>query len=207
MSAEFISFIGIPLLIFVARVFDQTLGALRILFISKGNKLFAPLVSFFEALIWILVIAQVLQNLGNAFAYIAYALGFATGNYMGILVEEKLAMGINMIRVITRSNSQKIQRKLREAGYGFVNLIGEDIDGGENVLLIIVNRKEVSKVVALVREVHPHAFFSVEEVQSVSDIGYPLKVSGVRKKKNKVSHTPFVVGDVMGNMRKFFVRK
>ncbi|MCF7794547.1 MAG: DUF5698 domain-containing protein [Candidatus Cloacimonetes bacterium] len=92
----------LPILIFISRIFDVSLGTLRIIFVNKGMRYLAPIIGFFEVLIWLIVISQVMQNMNSPINYIAYAAGFATGNYVGILIEQKLAMGITLIRIITR---------------------------------------------------------------------------------------------------------
>jgi len=91
--SEIYALIGLPLLIFFARVCDVSLGTIRIIFISKGIKYLAPIVGFFEILIWLLAISQIMQNLTNPYYYIFYAGGFATGNLVGIILDEKLSIG------------------------------------------------------------------------------------------------------------------
>ena len=89
----------LPALIFVSRIFDVSFGTLRIIFVSRGKRSIAPFLGFFEVLIWLLAISQIMQNLNNFACYIAYAGGFAMGNYIGMRIEEKLAMGTMIIRV------------------------------------------------------------------------------------------------------------
>ena len=92
-GSEIFTFIILPILIFIARVCDVSIGTMRIIFISRGAKILAPLLGFFEILIWLVAIGKVMQNLDNIACYVAYAGGFATGNFVGIRIEEKLAMG------------------------------------------------------------------------------------------------------------------
>jgi uncharacterized protein YebE (UPF0316 family) len=96
----------LPLLIFAARICDVTLGTLRIIFVSRGKKLLAPLLGFFEVSIWLLAISQIMQNLNNPVCFLAYAGGFAMGNFVGILIEDKLAMGILVIRIFLVKGDQ-----------------------------------------------------------------------------------------------------
>ena len=93
------SVILIPILIFVARIFDVSISTLRIILVNKGHSLLAPLLGFFEALIWVIVISQVMQNLDSPFNYFAYAAGFAAGTYVGIFMDKKLAMGTSLIKL------------------------------------------------------------------------------------------------------------
>lgn len=98
-NSDAFTFIFLPLFIFLARICDVTLDTIRIIFVSKGMRKIAPLIGFFEILIWLMAISKIMQNLDNWACYVAYAGGFATGNYFGMLVEEKLAIGHEMIRV------------------------------------------------------------------------------------------------------------
>ena len=107
---DYVSLIIIPLLIFVARIFDVTLGTIRIILVSRGVKIPAALLGFFEVLIWLIAIGRVMQNLNNVSNYIAYAGGFAMGNFVGIYIENKLAMGLLSIRVVTAKDAAAHRR-------------------------------------------------------------------------------------------------
>ena len=88
-DSDLFSYVLMPLLIFLARICDVSIGTLRIIFVSKGKKNIAPILGFFEVLIWITAISKIMQNLDNYINYIAYAAGFATGNLIGMIIEEK----------------------------------------------------------------------------------------------------------------------
>ncbi|HPU94760.1 MAG TPA: DUF2179 domain-containing protein [Candidatus Gracilibacteria bacterium] len=174
-SPEIYKWLVLPLSIFLARAIDETIGTLRIMFLSKGNKTMAPIMGFFEVLIWIVIIGQIMQNLDNALCYVAYAGGFAVGNLVGMIIEKKLAMGTMMINVITRKNTTNLQKSLKANNYGFTRIGGKDIDGFENMLFIVVKRKELDNVIRIINEFNPHAFFSVNEISKVNEGNYPLK--------------------------------
>ena len=125
------TYILLPLLIFLSRIIDVSLDTLRIVFISKGNKNVAPFLGFFEILIWLVAITRIMQNLDNITCYIAYAGGFATGNYIGLKIEERLAIGIQMIRIITQKSSTPLITELREKGFVLTSVIAE----GQNKIL------------------------------------------------------------------------
>ena len=107
-DSELFKWVILPLLIFVARICDQTLGTIRIVFLSRGDKWIDPLLGFFEVIIWVLAIRQIIHNLSNVVGYVAYAGGFATGNYIGILLEEKIAMGKRVVQIITQKDATKL---------------------------------------------------------------------------------------------------
>ena len=92
LSSDLFSWVVLPIIIILSRMVDVTLGTVRIILVSRGSRFVAPILGFFEVLIWIVVISQIMQNLNNPLCYIAYALGFALGTYFGIMVEEKLAI-------------------------------------------------------------------------------------------------------------------
>jgi uncharacterized protein YebE (UPF0316 family) len=121
-DSEVFNWIIMPILIFVARVADVSIGTIRIIFVSKGMKLLAPLCGFFEILIWLIAIGKVFQNFTNPIYYIAYAGGFATGNYVGIIIEERLAIGLCVIRTVTRRDATNLIEFLRAAGYGVTTM-------------------------------------------------------------------------------------
>ena len=92
-ESHFFAWVVLPILIFLARICDVSLGTVRLIFVSRGFKYLAPVIGFFEVLIWILAMTQIMQNLTNPICYLGYAGGFATGNYIGILIAEKLSLG------------------------------------------------------------------------------------------------------------------
>jgi len=169
------TYLILPLLIFLARICDVTIGTMRIVMVAKGQKFWAPLMGFFEVLIWIITMSKVVQNLDNWLCYVGYAGGFATGNLVGLLLEEKLAMGIVKIQIITRKEASQLIEALREAGYGITHHPAKG--GTENVSIIhsIVKRSEIAKVEEIIRNYNPKAFYSIEDVKFVSQGIFPIK--------------------------------
>ncbi|HOI48362.1 MAG TPA: DUF2179 domain-containing protein [Prolixibacteraceae bacterium] len=175
----------LPFLIFLARICDVTIGTMRIVMVAKGHKLLAPLLGFFEVLIWIITMSKVMQNLDNWLCYIGYAGGFATGNLVGLLLEEKLAMGIVKIQIITRKEATRLISALREAGYGITH--HDAMGGSENVSIIhsIIKRTELGKVEEIIRSHNPKAFYSIEEIKFVNQGIFPIKPESRRWRKGK----------------------
>jgi uncharacterized protein YebE (UPF0316 family) len=168
-SSEFLySWIILPLLIFLARVCDVSLGTIRIIFISKGIKYLAPLIGFFEILIWLLAIGQIMQNLTNIYYYLFYAGGFATGNLMGIILEEKLSIGTVAIRIITRKNADTLIEVLRKKHISITVVDAQGAKGPVKLLFSIVKRQNAKKVIRLVKKYNPNAFYSIEDIRQVS---------------------------------------
>lgn len=155
------------LLIFFSRIVDVSLGTLRIAFISRGEKSLAPVVGFVEMLVWLFAIGQLVQNLTNIAYYVAYAGGFATGVYLGLRIEDRIALGSRMIRTITLHDAADLLGALRVAGFGVTSVQAEGATGAVNLLFSVVKRAEVRSYMAIVEELHPDAFSSIEEVRSV----------------------------------------
>jgi uncharacterized protein YebE (UPF0316 family) len=165
----------LPLLIFCARICDVSIGTMRIIFVSKGKRNIAPLLGFFEVLIWIIVVSRVMQNLDNYLTYIAYAAGFATGNFVGMLIEERLAVGVQLIRVITNQRGPEMVKLLNEGGFGATMVDGKG--ARENVALIytIVPRNDLRMVLDIISMCNPTAFYSIEDVKATSEGIFPPK--------------------------------
>lgn len=167
----------IPLLIFVARVLDVTLGTMRIVFVSRGLKFLAPFVGFFEVLIWLIAIREVMQNLNNVFCYIAYAAGFAMGNFIGIYLEKRLAVGMAMLRVVTSKDSTPLIEHLKRKGYGVTHVEAEGGKGKVHILFLILRRSDIEDVGECIKKYNPNAFYSIEDVREVKKGIFPSNKS------------------------------
>lgn len=187
-----VNWVIIPLLIFLARIIDVTLGTLRIVFISKGDKVIAPILGFIEVLIWLVAITQVMQNLSNFVSYLAWAAGFATGNFLGLRIEQKLALGQMVVRVITVEPADKLIDRLKGQGYRLTCIDARGTRGKVNLLFMIVKRKKLDTVVRIIRDYNPQAFYSVEDVRSVSEFSLPK--DEVSRKRNFRKYFPLRKG-------------
>jgi uncharacterized protein YebE (UPF0316 family) len=159
----------LPFLVFFARILDVTLGTLRIIFIGKGKRLLAPLLGFVEVFIWIVVVSQLVRNVSNLAGYLAYAAGFAVGNYIGMVIENKLAIGTLIVRAIVSGDTEALLQSLKEAGYGVTIFDAQGANGPVKVIFTVINRKELNDVIQRLRVSHPHVFYTVEEARSASE--------------------------------------
>ncbi|MFC1780983.1 DUF2179 domain-containing protein [Planctomycetota bacterium] len=175
LDSNLFAWVLLPALIFVARVADVSLGTIRVIFISKGLKYFASAIGFFEILIWLLAIGQIMKNLSNPVCYIAYAGGFAMGNFIGIWIAEKLSLGVVLIRVITRKDASELLDHLKISDYGVTCVDGHGSAGQVKIVFTIVPRREVASVVDLIKQFNPKAFYSIEEVGFVEKGIFPIK--------------------------------
>ena len=174
-NSEFYTWFLLPFLIFMARVIDVSMGTVRVIFVSRGLKYLAPVVGFFEVLIWLLAIGQIMKNLSNPACYIAYAGGFAMGNYVGICIAGKLSLGVVLIRVVTKKDALPLIEHLKSENYGVTSVDGYGTLGKIKVIFTIVPRREVKKVVQFVKRFNPNAFYSIEEVSFVEKGIFPIR--------------------------------
>ena len=181
LNTDIYTWVVLPLLIFLARVCDQTIGTIRIMFISRGDKLISPILGFFEVLIWILAIREIMYNLSNVLGYVAYAGGFATGNLVGIYLEEKIALGVRVIRIITQQDASALAASLIKKGYGVTNIPAAGSQGEVNVIFTMIHRYDLEDVIKLVERFNPKAFYTVESVISVKEGMFPTRRSIFRR--------------------------
>ena len=168
-NSEIFEYAIMPFLIFLARICDVSIGTMRIIFVSKGNRKVAPVLGFFEVLIWIIAISKIMQNLDNYINYIAYAAGFATGNYVGMIIEERLAMGIQMARVFVGENGIELVKSLNAKGFGATTIAAHGAKEKIDIIYSIVHRNELKNVLNIITSFNERAFFTVEDIKSASE--------------------------------------
>ncbi len=171
---ELFSLVILPIAIFFARICDVTFGTMRIIFISRGMKLIAPVLGFIEVFIWIVAIGQIFQDVTNPINYFAYAAGFAAGNYVGMVVEERLAVGLTLVRIISQRDATNLIDYLRGSGYGVTVINTEGKVGPGKIIFTVIKRKNLPYVVDAIHQYNPKAFYSVENVRSAYEGTFPV---------------------------------
>ncbi|MCF7809965.1 DUF2179 domain-containing protein [bacterium] len=170
----------IPTLIFFARIIDVSIGTIRVIFVAKGMKFLAPVLGFFEVLVWLLAIGEILKNLTSWQNYIAYACGFAMGNFVGMLIESKIALGNVIIRIITRYEANSLVEALREKNFGVTSIDADGRDGPVKILFTLTTRTSIPKILNIVNEYNPNAFYSIEDIRYVSEGIFPVRKTHLR---------------------------
>lgn len=168
-NSDILSYGIMPFLIFLARICDVSIGTLRIIFVSKGKRNIAPILGFFEVLIWITAISKIMQNLDNYINYVAYAAGFATGNLVGMIIEEKLAIGIQMIRVFISEKGMELVTILNNNGFGATTVEAHGAKEKVHLVYTIVHRNEMEKALEVINAFNPRAFYTIEDVRAVNE--------------------------------------
>ena len=159
----------IGILVFFARIFDVSIGTLRTVFIVRGKPQFAFFLGFVEISMWLLVLSTVLDKVMQ-FPILAlfYALGFSTGNVVGIMLERKLAFGVINLRVITPYHGQEMATEIREQGFPVTTVDGKGAKGDVTLLYIVCQRKQLPKILPIIKEIDPNAFYITEQAGYVS---------------------------------------
>lgn len=160
----------LSLAILLARVADVSLGTFRMIMVFRGHRILAAVIGFFEVIIWLLAAAQVINNLDRWYLAVAYAAGFALGNYVGIWLEARFALGCEMIRCISLDPDSPVAERLRAAGFDAISFDG---DRGQHqpveIIFVIARRKRVPQLLQIIRETDPNAIYSISDVKNVYD--------------------------------------
>ena len=159
---------SLPVFIFVAEACVITIATVRTIFVARGMKYLAPVLGFFEVSIWLFAIGEVMKNLNDVSCSLAFAGGFTLGNFLGIVVEQVLAIGSVVVRAITTRDPARLVAQLRLAGYGVTCLEGSGVSGPVQLVLTVVPRKELQAVTALIKAFDAGIFYSVDSLQSAA---------------------------------------
>jgi len=154
-----------PIIIFLLRVTDMSLDTLRVLFVIRGRRPLAWIMGFFQSALWVVAITSVLSNLDNLWNLIGYASGFATGNVVGMAIEERLAIGHGHLRIISSHLGNAIAEAIRGAGHAVTEIPGRGKDGTVTVISCSVKRRDIDKVQRKVYEIDPEAFITVADIR------------------------------------------
>lgn len=156
-----------PLLVFILRIVDVSLATLRLLVAVRGRKLTAAALGFIEILVWIVVIGTVVRNLNSPLLVLSYAAGFAAGTYVGMTIEEKLALGLAEVRAVSRTAGVEIAQALREQGFGVTEVLGQGLEGRVEIVQTVVPRRHLAEIYRELERWDPDAFISVDEPRAI----------------------------------------
>jgi uncharacterized protein YebE (UPF0316 family) len=187
----FIEWIFFPLIIFASRATDVSLGTLRSVLANKGMKKMVPFIGFFEVLLWLFAISTVMKNLNNFMCYLGWAGGYATGIYIGLSIEERLAIGTQVIRVFTQEDITKLIESLVEKNYSYTILDGEGKKGAVKLIFIVVKRKNVKDVTEIIHRFSPNAFYSIEDIKRAKGLANSVSTTSVSKQSFFKGLLPF----------------
>jgi uncharacterized protein YebE (UPF0316 family) len=171
----------LPAMIFMARILDVSLGTIRIIFIGRNLRYIAPFIGFFEVMIWLLAVRQIMQGDHlNVVCFMAYAAGFASGTFVGMYLENILSIGRVLIRVITKGDPVELENLLRSEGFGLTSVEAQGTTGPVTMVFSIVERHDATRIISLIEQFDPKAFFTIEDVRFVSECVMPFRIRGTR---------------------------
>jgi uncharacterized protein YebE (UPF0316 family) len=156
-----------PLLIFFARLIDVSMATLRMMLSIRGVRWTAPLIGFFEALLWVLAVGTAIRHLDSPLHVVGYAGGFAAGSWVGLWIEGRRAFGVATIRIISTHAGVELADALRGRGYGVTEFQGHGRDGPVEVVFTVSPRRQVPDILREVDTWDPDAFVTLEQAQGI----------------------------------------
>lgn len=157
------------IIIFVAKTIEVSISTIRLVYVNKGERVKGAILGFVEVMIWILVVSSVLNNItSDPFKIIAYAAGFALGNYLGVSIESKIAIGLASIQVVVDVESGNVLANLlrdNEFGVTIIDGKGKD-DNIKSLLFVQLKRRKIPSTIKLIQETYPNAYISINDVKS-----------------------------------------
>jgi len=177
---ENLAALGLPAIIFVAETVVVTLATIRIIFIARGMKTLASFVCLFEVSIWLFAIGQVMRNLSDLRCSAAFAGGFTIGNYLGVLIHDKMAIGHLVVRIITSKDAQDLVASFKAADYGVTCVDAMGAKGPVQVIITVIKRRDLVRVRDLIQTFDEKVFYSVEDLHSTAEGVFPEEQTGRR---------------------------
>ncbi|MDR0787171.1 MAG: DUF2179 domain-containing protein [Gemmatimonadota bacterium] len=156
-----------PLVIFGLRICDVSLATIRMLLSVRGIKFIAPIIGFFEVLIWITAVGTAIQHLDSPLHILGYAGGFAMGTLVGSLLDERMAIGMASIRVVSMHGGVELAEAMRELGFGVTEYAGHGREGTVEVVDAVMRRRDLPQAMAAIDLWDPNAFVTIEEPRSI----------------------------------------
>jgi uncharacterized protein YebE (UPF0316 family) len=170
-SESIFAFVILPALIFLARIAEVSVNTIRIIYMLGGRRLTATALGFFEAFIWLIAIRQIFQHLDNWVSYLTYPGGFAAGIYVGMIIEEKIAYGKVIVRIITKSDVGLLIQFLTNSGFRYTRVEAEGRDGRQDLIFTVLKRERLDELLEMLRDILPTAFYTIESVRVANEEG------------------------------------
>jgi uncharacterized protein YebE (UPF0316 family) len=165
------SYVLLPCLIFLARIADVSINTIRIIYVLGGRRWTATMLGFFESFIWLMAIRQTFEHLDNWICYIAYPAGFASGIFIGMIIEERIAYGKVIVRIITRKEVLELINFLNVKKFRYTHVSAEGPDGHENLVFTVLERESLEELLYKLKDILPTAFYTVEKVNRATEVG------------------------------------
>lgn len=170
-SENVFSYLLLPCLIFIARIGDVSINTIRIIYVLGGRRWTATMLGFFESFIWLMAIRQIFEHLDNWICYVAYPGGFATGIFVGMIIEERIAYGKVIVRIITRKEVSELLEYLVKKNFRYTHVHADGPDGHENLVFTVLERDSLEELLYTLKDILPTAFYTVEKVNRAAEVG------------------------------------
>lgn len=165
----------LPGIIFFAEAVVVTTATIRVIFISRGKRGLAAVLGFVEISIWLFAISHVMRNLDNPWCMLAFAAGFTLGNYLGVTLERRMALGKTGLRLFSRGDAVPLIRELRAMGFGVTSWRGQGSEGAVEVIQTVIPRRDQEMAEALIQRHDPDMFYIVEEIHETESGVFPIR--------------------------------
>jgi uncharacterized protein YebE (UPF0316 family) len=176
-SENVFRYVLLPLLIFLARIFDVSINTIRIIYVLGGRRFIATTLGFFESFVWLMAISQIFGHLDNWVCYVAYPAGFASGILVGMLIEERIAYGKVIVRIITRKEVESLLSYLTTQHHRYTHVNAQGPDGHENLVFTVLEREHLEHLLGTLKDILPTAFYTVEKVNRAAESGTVVQES------------------------------
>ena len=176
-SEDIFRYVLLPFLIFCARIFDVSINTIRIIYVLGGRRFIATALGFFESFVWLMAISQIFGHLDNWICYVAYPAGFATGILVGMIIEERIAYGKVIVRIITRKDVKPLLAYLNKKYHRYTHVNAEGPDGHENLVFTVLERELLEDLLITLKDILPTAFYTVEKVNRAAESGTVVQES------------------------------
>jgi uncharacterized protein YebE (UPF0316 family) len=176
-SPDVFSYVFLPLLIFLARIGDVSINTIRIIYVLGGRRITATVLGFFESFIWLMAIRQIFEHMDNWICYVAYPAGFASGIFVGMIIEERIAYGKVIVRIITRKDVVELIAFLNKHQHRYTHVNAQGPDGHENLVFTVLEREMLEHLLGTLKEILPTAFYTVEKVNRAAESGTVVQES------------------------------
>lgn len=155
--------------IFFGKIIEVTLVTIRIVLVNRGEKIKGSIIAFFEVIMWLLIINSVLETLSeDIIKFMLYAIAYSAGNYLGVYIEEKLAIGLSSIQVIMPINTADNACKLlRENHFGVTAIAGEGAKEKKDILVIHLKRRRINEAIKLIHNNVDNAVITINDVKAI----------------------------------------
>jgi len=156
---------------------DVSINTIRIIYVLGGRRMTATLLGFFESFIWLMAIRQIFEHLDNWVCYIAYPGGFAMGILVGMMIEERIAYGKVIVRIITRKDVSELIAFLNSQQFRYTRVDSEGLDGPESLVFTVLPRENLEELLTKMKNILPTAFYTVEKVNRAAESGAVVQES------------------------------